>query len=72
MEPMIKCEACNGDGELETGRRESETGYPITAECPTCHGSGIVAPEPTEAEQLDDDMYDAADEAFSLAYEDEG
>lgn len=34
------CPTCDGQGELETGRRESETGYPVTIPCARCDGNG--------------------------------
>lgn len=34
------CPACNGFGEVDTGRREYDTGGVITAKCLRCNGTG--------------------------------
>ena len=36
------CPSCEGTGEHETGRRDSETGYADVANCSTCQSEGIV------------------------------
>ena len=51
---MIRtCPSCGGSGDIETGGREHDTGYPFTAACGACNGEGKlpVLPEEDEMEQ---------------------
>lgn len=44
MNPYPLCDVCKGSGELETERRESDTGYPLTVACGVCNGQGYLIP----------------------------
>lgn len=39
------CPSCEGEGEIETGEHERETGAAMTATCVTCDGTGDVEVE---------------------------
>lgn len=41
---MVDCPECKTQGTIPdpSGRRESDTGYALEIECPTCKGDGVV------------------------------
>ncbi len=59
MKKPIQCEFCGNRGYIDIG--DAGGGCIIEERCPEC--------EDREAEQLEDDMYAAADDAFTAEFE---